>query len=220
MILTFIQLIISKINLKTLALIGLAAYAIFITLENRHHAKLAKINKVERDQAVKFATDQKNTTSFYVNQYRDKVAKIKGYELTENNYRRLINTNELKHLQHIEGLNKRINKLEHDLQINAILEPNLKPVEASVIFPESTPKDTTKTTWLEWKVDDEFNHINGLMVDTPRIKLPIYAVITWRHKKKFLFIRYGPAEFFLQAFTPNKQFKVDSLRIMSVTKVK
>lgn len=162
--------------------------------------------QTERDQAVAIATQQKEETTFYRNAYNEQVAKVKSTEISLDNVNRLIETKDFDWLKRFNNLKKKYQNLEQASNINISFRGD-SVIKRTIYVPCS---DTLEL--FRYYIHDEFNHIDAVVLDTPvfELKAPIYIANFWE-RKKFLGLRIGKKEYFLEATTPNKLIRIDSL---------
>lgn len=162
--------------------------------------------QAERDQAVSIATQQKEQTIHYLNAYNQEVAKVKSTEISLDNVNRLMETKEFNWLKQFESLKKKNRNLEQAASINMSFRGD-SIIKRTIYIPCS---DTLKL--FRYYIHDEFNHIDAVVLDTPVFKsrIPIDIVGLWE-RKKFIGLRIGRKEWFLEATTQNKLFPIDSL---------
>lgn len=165
-----------------------------------------EIAQEERDQAVSIATKEKEETTFYRNAYDQEVAKVKSTELSLDNVNRLIETKELNWLKQFESLKKKYQNLEQATSINMSFRGD-SIIRRTIYMPCS---DTIKL--FRYYIHDEFNYIDAVVLDTPifQSRIPLNIVGLWE-RKKFLGLRIGKKEWFIEAITPNKLYPIDSL---------
>lgn len=167
----------------------------------------------ERNQAVQFATNQKEATSHYINKYNQEVAKVKQSEISQDNLKRLLETRELSHLKNFESINKRLSNIENFKTISMSVRGD------SIRLVPVFLKDSLRA--FRWEIKDEYNDISATVLDSPKFKMdiPLHAVAIWQ-RKKFLGLRIGKKAWVTEAFTPNKMVHIDSITSFSVIKRK
>ena len=201
--------------MKSIILVWLAFAVITIGLGWRVSYLQSRLEFVEdeRDQAVRFATNQKEATGHYINKYNQEVAKVKQSEISQDNLKRLLETRELNHLKNFESINKRLSNIESFQTISmSVRGDSIKLVPVFL-------KDSLRA--FRWEIKDEYNDISAIVLDSPKFKMdiPLHAVAIWQ-RKKFLGLRIGKKFWSTEAFTPNKLVRIDSITSFSVIKRK
>jgi hypothetical protein len=196
-------------SLKTIGIIVIILILIYawgVTQYAIKQKEEKEIAQTERDQAVAIATQQKEETTFYMNAYNEQVAKVKSTEISLDNVNRLIETKDFEWLKKFNSLKKKYQNLEQASNINISFRGD-SLVKTVVYLP---CEDTVEL--FRYYIHDEFNHIDAVVLDTPvfEIKAPIYIANFWE-RKKFLGLRIGKKEYFLEVTTPNDLISIDSL---------
>lgn len=196
-------------SLKTIGIIVVILILIYcwgVTQYALKQKEEKEIAQTERDQAVAIATQQKEETTHYKNAYNQEVARVKSTQISLDNVNRLIETKELSWLKQFNGLKKKYRNLEQASSVDMSFHGD-SIIRRTVYVPCS---DTLKL--FRYYIHDEYNFIDAVVLDTPifELRAPIYIVNPWE-RKKFLGLRIGKKEYFLEATTPNKLIRIDSL---------
>lgn len=196
-------------NLKTIGIIALVILLIYCWGITRYALKQKEQKEYaqdERDQAVAIVTKKTEETTFYINKYNQEVAKVKSTEISLDNVNRLIESKEFEWLKRFETLKKKYQNLEQATSIKMSFRGD-SIIRRTIYMPCA---DTVKL--FRYYIHDEFNHIDAVVLDTPvfQSRIPINIVGLWE-RKKFLGLRIGKKEWFIEATTPNKLYPIDSL---------
>ena len=196
-------------SLKTVGIIVLILILIYawgVTQYALKQKEEKEIAQTERDQAVAIATQQKEETTHYMNAYNQEVARVKSTQISLDNVNRLLETKELSWIKQFDGLKKKNRNLEQAASINMSFRGD-SVIRRTIYVPCS---DTLKL--FRFYIHDEYNYIDAVVLDTPvfELKVPVYIANLWE-RKKFLGLRIGKKEYFLEATTPNKLLRIDSL---------
>lgn len=196
-------------TLKTLGIVAvilLLLYAWGVTKYALTQKEEKEFAQTERDEAVAMATNQKEETYFYLNAYNYEVAKVKSAKISIDNLNRMLDAKEFSWLKQFESLKKKYQNLEQATSINMSFRGD-SIIRRTIYMPCA---DTVKL--FRYYIHDEFNHIDAVVLDTPvfQSRIPINIVGLWE-RKKFLGLRIGKKEWFIEATTPNKLYSIDSL---------
>lgn len=201
-------------NIIRIAVLAIIVYAGFITHQWDVERKQRIENAKERDEAVKFATNEKEAKVEYINKYRETVVKVRSTEISRDNFRRLRETERLKFLGHIEDLKKNLANLGAAQAFDLSFFGDSIPMTPVMV----DTGDSLKVFKYEYK--DLYNDIFAMVLDTPRIKIrvPVRSALLWERKNKFLWFRVGKKIWYQEAYSPNKLIKIDSVSVYSVRK--
>lgn len=204
-------------SLKTIGIIAiilLILYAWGATQYALSQKNKKEIAETEREQAIKFATIEKESTAIYINKYRQQVGRTKAIELSLSNVQKLRNTERLAFLKQFESLKKNLNNLESAASFDFTMMGDSVPV----IIEKVPCSDTLKA--FRYTIHDEYNHISALVLDTPvfEVRVPIRAAIYWERKNKFLFWRVGKKEYSIESYSPNKLIRIEGQQLYKVAR--
>ncbi len=177
--------------------------------------------KVEKSQVIEFAKKDSIALVYYKTKAGKEVAKSKQLTLSLDNTQKLIGTERLSWIRQFEGVNHRLNNLEHATRATAVAVANFKiPLgDTTILLPDSTVlrarKFTNNNKWIE---------LTGLVLpDTvsivPRVTVPIEEVFYWQ-RKKILFLRIGKKEYFSDITSPNPYVKFIQNEVLRIEKKK
>jgi len=174
-----------------------------------------RIAEEELSQAIQVANDKSSKLELFVNAYNNEAARSKALTLSLNNVEDLRNSERLKFLAQFAGLKKNLRNLETAGSFEWLILEDSIPAEAFVI---PCPEDSIKG--VRFKLFDEFNTIDIVAADTPRIEIrvPFYTSVYWQRKNKFLGIRYGKKEYNVESYSPNKLIKITKQDLVRVEK--
>lgn len=205
-----------KLNLINSLFVIIVILAISVSVQtcrvNKTIEKL-EISEADKASAIQFANSEKHITESYINKFNNVVNRTKQIEISLSNVVALRNSERLSYLKQIEGLKKNLKNLETGITIDAGVNEDSIPVKIVYI----PCKDSVKV--FNYKLVDEFNTISAMVIDTPKfeIKVPIRSVIYWE-RKKFLWMRLGPKQYFIESFSPNKLITIEDQELIRITK--
>jgi len=197
-------------SLKTIGIVVIIlilAYAWGVTQYALKQKEQRELAETERDQAVSFATQQKEEVTRYKNAYNNEVARVKDTQITLDNVNRLIETKELSWLKQFESLNRKYKNLERAASI--AMSVNSDSIKVITV---TAPCENDSIKLFRYYIHDEYNFIDAVVLDTPdfEIRVPLHIAYLWE-RKKFLGLRIGKKEYFNEVVSPNKLISIDSL---------
>lgn len=202
-------------HIGAIAFVLLLLYAGYVTERNKVLSATVEERDKEVEELTTFATKQKEATTFYINKYRQEVARVKSHELSLANINRLLNTREFEQLKQFEGLKNDNRNLKASLAFYASMN-----ADSILMNPFTVECDSNKLKGWKWELIDEYNHISATVLDTPlfKSKVPIKAVILeGKRTKSFIgLFRYGPRSIDLEAISLNKLVPIDSINFTRV----
>lgn len=173
--------------------------------------------ETERDQAIDFVTEEKKKTEIFLNKYNQQVAKTEETQLSLGNAQALIETERLQHLKKVEGLNRKISNLISTSTTIIKITPDSIPKQIVKI-----PCDGDSTNVFWYKLIDEFNHIEAVVLDSPifEITVPINTTDYWERKGRFLWFKVGSKSYFREVTSPNKLVSIKAQEYFTIQKKK
>ena len=213
--------ILKRVNPKNILLVVLVLLIIYSGVQTVRISRLKdgkKIAETERDQFSDLINEKDFVIERYINKHNQEIARVEAITLSHENVIRTKDSEYLKLLNQFEGLKKNYRNLVATASFDMTMFGEGVPEPERVIIP---CKDTLRA--FKYRVYDDYNNIEILAVEPPKhmdIRIPLDAVINWNREKKFWFIKYGPKVYSMQAYTPNKLVKIDSMRIIRVEKGK
>ena len=153
----------------------------------------------EHEQVLEIANGLKLDTIRYKGNLNHEVLRSKALLISKNNLEKLAEGR----LKELTNLKAKVKKIESVTFTNTVIEPF-----------EMEPADTVYLSTCEafhYKYRDEFNAIDVLALDTPRmrIEVPVYG-IPHKLRRKVLGLRIGKMDVWFDAWTPNKLVSMDS----------
>jgi len=193
----------------------LLLYAIFQTYRAERLKEEKEYAETERDQALTFATSNKKVTDYYISRANELVAVTETQELSEDNLKALINTQELSWIKKFDRLDKKYKQLGSAHSFDFTMEG-----EGIPIVPVNIDTISKAPKFFKWELKDQYNNISAIVLDTPvfHVNVPVYTIMEWERKHHFIFKkwRYGKKEWFQQTFSPNKLVKLDSQSVFTI----
>lgn len=206
-----------KLNITTSLLGIIILLAVSVSIQTCRVNKAIKAKGVaenDRASAIEFANNAEQKTEMYSNAYNNQIARTKVVEMSLENVKALRNNERLKFLNQFEGLKKDLKNLEEFIKTE--ININEDSIPSKIVY--VTCKDSIKI--FQYSLVDEFNNIHALVIDTPQfdIRVPIYSTVYWRRKRKFMWWRLGPKQWFIESFSPNKLVEIDKQELIKVTR--
>jgi hypothetical protein len=176
----------------------------------------AENNAIGRDEAIRIANGARQETEVYRNKYGDQVTKTKAAELDVTNLKALAKTKELEYLK---KFNVKPRRIESTGTISTILKTD--SIKYDTVY---VPCDSTFTKAFHYVLHDEWNDIDALVLDTPRLEIrdKIYWVQEWQRKHKFVFKnwRFGKKEWFQEVTNENNLIRIDGQSVFVIRRHK
>jgi len=197
----------TTITLSVLIIL-LAALGIQTVRAARYRAKMV-LAENEREQVISFANATKVEAERYKNELGNIVNRTEQLELTIKNVNELKETERLKFLKEFSRLKNNLRNLEEAGRFDWLIDEDSIPME--IVSVPCT--DTLKA--FNYKLKDEFNDIEAMVLDTPRlnIRVPIYYVELW-DRKWFL----GKKNYYIETTSPNKLIRLEAQETFKVSK--
>jgi hypothetical protein len=160
-----------------------------------------------RDAAIR---DYKNVTTKYVNSQGDIVNQSKAFELSRNEFKKALESNDLKWIKKFSDYKR----TQSASSFTTIFAPEDKVIRDTVYIP---CQDSIKAFKYHYK--DFYNDIEAMVLDTPKISIrDKYYVIVTRNRPKnwFIKLQWSRWEFQGQVTNLNRLIKTDSVTTILV----
>lgn len=159
-----------------------------------------------RDAAI---SDYRNVTTKYVNSQGDIVSQSKSFELSRNEFKKALKSNDLKWIKKFNDYKR----TQSASSFTTLFAPD-KVIRDTVYIP---CQDSIKAFKYHYK--DVYNDIEATVIDTPKISiLDKYYVIVTRNRPKnwFIKLQWSRFEFHGQVTNLNRLIKTDSVTTILV----
>ena len=168
----------------------------------------AKLHNTEqgRDAAI---SDYRNVTTKYVNAQGDIVSQSKAFELSRNEFKKALESNDLKWIKKFNDY-----KRAQSAQSFTTVLTTDRIIRDTLFIP---CKDSIKAFRYHYK--DFYNDIEATVIDTPKISIrDKYYVIVTRNRPRNWFIKFqwSRFEFHGQVTNLNRLIKTDSVQTILV----
>lgn len=159
--------------------------------------------KVEKREAIEYAKNDSSVVVWYRNKLNLEVSKVGVLNLSLSNTRQLLETERLNFVKTFDGVNKRLNNLEHASQTTLEAVGNFR-----MGLKDSTLRvDDSSMTVRKFDNNNGWFHISGYVArDTiivhPQFNMTMQSVLYWK-RKKILGLRIGRKEYFKETTSLN-----------------